>query len=122
MIGGCGQHGEIVQGEEPVWEPLLRAVGERLTGTFMWMYEVELEDGLRLHAYKHIWTRCYVFLTEESQAYTWAPCRRYVRQRLDFALEAALCNWWVLAGWEAEDAEAIREAVSKANAISARES
>lgn len=119
---GCCQGGEIIQGEEPLWEPLLRVVGERLTGTFMWMYEVELDGGLRLHAYKHIWTRSYVFLSEQSRAYQWTPCGRYAHQRLDWALEAALCNWWTLAGWELEDAEAIREAIARANATSSRES
>ena len=35
--------------------------------------------------------------------------------RLDWALEAALCSWWFPDGWDAEDAEAIHEAIRKAN-------
>jgi hypothetical protein len=46
---------------------------------------------------------------------------RYVPLRLDFALEAALCHWWILAGWEEEDAAAIREAIVAANSRAAAE-
>jgi hypothetical protein len=35
--------------------------------------------------------------------------------RLDYALEAALCKWWILAGWDAENAHAVREAIIRAN-------
>ena len=41
----CGRSGRVVQYTDPVWEPLLRAVGPRLTETFMWMHEEELGDG-----------------------------------------------------------------------------
>lgn len=111
----CGLHGFLVQYDEPLWEPLLRVVGERLTGTFMWMDEEEMEDGTRLQAYKHIHTRRYLYLTEEGKAFKRAPCGRFCLQRLDFALEYALCGWWVLSGWEAEDAEAVRKAILDAD-------
>ncbi|HZI91131.1 MAG TPA: hypothetical protein VFD31_05835 [Thermoleophilaceae bacterium] len=86
-----------------------------MAGTFMWMDESALPDGSRVHAYKHIYTRRYLYLTEAGCAYEWTACQRFVRSRLDYALEAALCNWWVLAGWDAEDAEAVRMAILKAN-------
>jgi len=57
MIGRCGQSALQVQLDEPVWRPLVKVVGERLAGAFMWMHEDELEDGSSLHAYKHIHTR-----------------------------------------------------------------
>lgn len=41
----CGLEGYVLQYTRPHWQPLLAAVGERLTGTFMWMHEGELEDG-----------------------------------------------------------------------------
>jgi hypothetical protein len=100
---------------KPVWEPLLEAVGERLAGTFMWMDASELEAGLRMHAYKHIETRRYVFLTEGGPAFRRAPCGRFVPVRLDYALQSVLCPWWVLAGWDEEDAAAIRDAIQRAN-------
>ena len=34
----------------------------------MWMFEVELEDGRKLHAYKHWWTRGYIHLTLDGRA------------------------------------------------------
>ena len=116
-VGGfrCGlEGGDLRHCEKPEWRPLLEAVGERLTEGFMWMFWVELEDGSRLHAYKHYFTRAYLFLTEDGRAFQWAPCGRYAPQRLDWAIEHALCHWWILSGWEAEDAEAIHEAVVKA--------
>jgi len=38
---------------------------------FMWMFEVELESGLRLHAYKHIETRKYLHLDKEGRAFVY---------------------------------------------------
>jgi hypothetical protein len=111
----CGLAGELGQYDEPVWEPLLRVVGDRLVETFMWMHETVLEDGTVLHAYKHIYTRRYLYLTESGAAFEYAPCGAYVPLRLDYALEAALCNWWLLAGWDADDARAVHDAVLRAN-------
>ena len=119
---GCGLHPVWGQIDRPVWEPLLEAVGERLTGTFMWMQQLNLEDGSKVHAYKHSFTRRYLYLSEDGRAYQEAPCETFVEDRLDFALEAALCNWWILAGWEDEDATAIRDAILKANESSAKTS
>ena len=111
----CGLATEDGQYEEPVWEPLLRVVGDRLVGTFMWMQEFRLEDGTALHAYKHIWTRRYLYLTDSGAAFEYTRCGTYARTRLDYALQAALCNWWILAGWDDEDATAVREAIFRAN-------
>ncbi len=97
-----------------MWEPLVEALGERLAEGFMWMHEDRLEDGASLHAYKHVFTRCYLYLTEEGLAFQLAPCGRYVPQRLDFAIQGALCRWWLLSGWDDADAEAVREAVIRA--------
>lgn len=104
----------------PVWEPLLEAVGEHLTSTFMWMFAVALDGGRVLHAYKHIHTRRYLFLGEDGRAYEWARCGRYVSTRLDFAIEAALCSWWLLNDYEDEDAAAIRAAWDQAHERAAR--
>lgn len=71
-------------------------------------------DGSRLHAYKHTCTRCYIFLSEDGQAFEWTACERYAPTRLDWAIEKALCNWWLLDGWEDADVEAIKDAVQRA--------
>ena len=100
-------------GNSPVWQPLLDAVGEHLTGTFMWMYSSRLESGRTVHAYKHIITRAYLFLDEDGRAWQWTPCNRYAPQRLDWAIEAALCQWWLLTDYTETDAAAIRAALDR---------
>jgi len=42
----------MTQYETPHWDPLLKLLAEYLVADFMWMHEVELKDGTRLHAYK----------------------------------------------------------------------
>lgn len=41
-------------------------------GDFMWMHEIELEDGTRLHAYKHYETRRYLHLDHGGRAFVFA--------------------------------------------------
>ena len=64
-----------------------------------------------MHAYKHICTRRYLFLTEDGRAFEYTRCGRFLPLRLDFAIEAALCTWWILSDREQEDADTIRAAV-----------
>jgi len=109
-----GLRGRLVQYTTPVWGPLVEAVGERLAAGFMWMHEAQLSDGTCLHAYKHIHTRRYLYLTVDVRAFEPMPCGRFVALRLDFAIERAMCTWWILSGWEAEDAEAVGDAVDRA--------
>lgn len=47
------------------WPPLLELVPDYVPD-FMWMYEVELEDGTVLQAYKHRWTRRYLYIEDGS--------------------------------------------------------
>ena len=113
--------GSLGQCETPNWQPLLDAVGEHLTGTFMWMSAIELDGGLTLHAYKHISTRAYLYLDESGRAFQWTACGGYARQRLDFAIEAAICNWWTLDGWDEKDRQAVIEALRRAQQVAADE-
>jgi hypothetical protein len=53
------KRGEVIQYEAPHWDPLLKLLAEYLVADFMWMHEVELKDGTRLHAYKNRETRRY---------------------------------------------------------------
>ena len=110
----CGHLGRLAQSTAPVWEPLVAAIGQRLAETFMWMHEEELDDRSVLHAYKHIHTRRYLYLTPDGRAFEHAHCGVFVPMRLDFAIEEALCTWWILSGWDAQDAEAVGDAVVRA--------
>lgn len=58
------------QYDKPEWEPLLELAAEHIDD-FMWMFEVELESGLRLHAYKHVETRRYLHLDKEGRAFVY---------------------------------------------------
>lgn len=114
--GYCyGRLARITQGDSPAWEPLIEAVGERLVGTFMWMYEEEMADGTILHVYKHIHTRRYMHLATDGRAFAYTPCGMRWRMEMSHAIEEALCPWWILSGWEVEDAAAVRDAVYRAS-------
>jgi hypothetical protein len=64
-------HGEMTkQCDEPEWAPLLELTPGHID-EFMWMFEVELESGLRLHAYKHVETRKYLHLDKEGRAFVY---------------------------------------------------
>lgn len=58
------------QYDKPDWDPLLELAAEHVE-EFMWMFEVELESGLRLHAYKHIDTRKSLHLDKEGRAFVY---------------------------------------------------
>lgn len=69
--------GEATQGDTPDWSPLLNLVGERVTGDFMWMFEVTLANGAKLQAYKHVDTRRYVHLAPDGEAFAYEQPDRY---------------------------------------------
>lgn len=54
----------------------MELVGE-LTAWFMWMGELELEDGTSVHSYKHRSTRRYAHLGVDGQAYDYVPPRDF---------------------------------------------
>src|SRR4051794_26496016 len=87
-------HGEVAQARTPDWDPLLDATGPDLAGHFMWMFAVELEDGRRVHAYKHTATRNYLHLSDTGEAFQYVPIGLYRPVELADLLEAALCDWW----------------------------
>jgi hypothetical protein len=68
--------GKVVNYSEPKWQPLLDFARECIDD-FMWMHEVELEDGTHLQAYKHIWTRRYIHLTGDGRAFVYVDRDRY---------------------------------------------
>jgi len=77
MEGAEGIHGRTVQYEQPDWGPLLRVVGQHLARRLMWMAEIELRDGTRVHAYKHIDTRRYLHLDTSGRAFAFRQDASY---------------------------------------------
>lgn len=81
--------GQIVNERDlaPEWQPLLNL----LAGDFMWMFAVDLEDGRRIHAYKHSRTRRYIHLDADSNAFVYTDAGRYrqfdARKLLEMVLE-----------------------------------
>jgi hypothetical protein len=68
--------GEMLRSDTPEWKPLLDLAPDRIDD-FMWMFEVELETGTRLHAYKHRWTRRYLHLACDGRAFAYCGDSRY---------------------------------------------
>lgn len=63
-------HGETTGSDTPNWDPLLELAPAQVD-EFMWMFEVQLDSGLRLHAYKHWETRKYLHLDTEGRAFVY---------------------------------------------------
>lgn len=74
--GGHKLRGGEMQGDKPNWEPLLELAPEEIDD-FMWMFEVELEDGAMVQAYKHWWTRGYVHLDFGGRAFVFTEDNLY---------------------------------------------
>ena len=60
----------------------------------MWMYDVRLAGGRYLQAYKHYYTRRYIFLDAGCNAFAYLGHERYGPVAVADALEAALSPWW----------------------------
>lgn len=82
--------GTLVQYEEPTWEPLLNLLGAERVADFMWMHEIALVTGERVHAYKHIDTRRYIHLSDAGKTYTYIDRERYTPIPAFEAVELAL--------------------------------
>jgi hypothetical protein len=50
---------------------------------WMWMFEVRLSDGRRVHAYKHYWTRRYVHLAEDGTGFLYNGDERERYEEVD---------------------------------------
>ena len=88
--------GALAQYERPDWEPLIALVGVDVVGCFMWMNELELEDGLRVHAYKGIATRRYLHVGVDGRTFAHRPPDRFEEVTPPEALEAAFAEWEAL--------------------------
>jgi hypothetical protein len=81
--------GGEMQGDQPNWEPLLELAPEEIDD-FMWMFEVELEDGAMVQAYKHWWTRGYVHLDFGGRAFVFTEDNLYEEVDAEELLAAVL--------------------------------
>jgi hypothetical protein len=112
--------GELVQYDVPDWQPLYGLIGIELADWFMWMHEIELADGARVHAYKHISTRRYFHLAHDGRAFAYTRRGRYAEIGRSWAIHLVFDGWEELASWpedlgEAADArEALEWAIRRA--------
>lgn len=102
----------MTNGDDPVWAPLEAAVGDELVGWFMWMYEVRLDDGTALQAYKHRSTRRYLHLDDACRAFGYDD-GRYPQFPLAQAIDAVFASWPVLGATRA-DLELVDDAWDRA--------
>ncbi len=105
--------GQLRQHERPEWNPLVRLLGHELAPWFMWMCEVELADGGRMQAYKHIATRRYVHLADDGRALAQTANGTYRAIDLEHAIRHAFHGWQQLVP-PPDDAAAIRAALREA--------
>jgi hypothetical protein len=106
-------HGTVRQGDTPDWAPLEELVGVELCGQFMWIFDVELADGTRLNAYKHIWTRCYFNLADDGRAFHYAADGRY-REVDQYTAIVGVFEDWEGCQPTASEVEALRVALRRA--------
>ncbi|HUZ29430.1 MAG TPA: hypothetical protein VMU90_09325 [Solirubrobacteraceae bacterium] len=69
--------GRTVQVTQPNWDALRALVDDELADRFMWMSEVELEDGTRLHGYQDEPSRRYLHLADDGRAFYFTREARY---------------------------------------------
>lgn len=105
--------GQLRQHESPDWKPLVEILGNELAPWFMWMCEVELVDGGRIQAYKHVATRRYVHLADDGRALEHTADGNYRLVNLEHAIRHAFQGWQHLLP-RPEDAAVIRAALREA--------
>jgi hypothetical protein len=111
MLRNAPIDGQLLQYDTPNWEPLRHLVGDEVTGWFMWMHEVELADGERLQAYKHVATRRYLHVAEDGRTFVFAGEQAYMPVGRRDAVDAALRDWELLIP-RPDDMVAVRAALA----------
>jgi hypothetical protein len=101
---------------EPVWEPIEALLPDELTECFMSMYQSTTEEGLIIHAYKHIDTRRYQLIDQHGGTwrYTGGRGHTYCRIPLGSALEEAFCGWGDLMGYTPALGELVAQQIAVA--------
>jgi hypothetical protein len=102
------KRGQIGERREPNWEPILH-LARVYVEEFMWMGEIELTGGTRLQAYKHYWTRRYIYLDDEANAFGYRGDGLYrkvaeeeLRERFDLVIRREDPAAREALGWEDE--------------------
>lgn len=89
------KRGEITSWDEPVWEPLKTLLGIYVED-FMWMFAVKLEDGTRIHGFKHGHTRSYLYLSDDDRTFVYEEPNLYreveAREIVNLAMPA-ICDF-----------------------------
>lgn len=83
-----------MQYDTPDWTPLEAAIGSEIADWFMWMFELRLADGSRVHGYKHQTTRRYLHLTTDGRAFVYRA-ERYAEVDLAYAIADTFIGWEV---------------------------
>ncbi|HEY2478324.1 MAG TPA: hypothetical protein VGI17_06300 [Solirubrobacterales bacterium] len=78
--------------KQHIWEPLLELAPEDIDA-FMWMFEGELEDWTPVQAYKHRWTRQYIYLDHEGHAFDEVRPNRFEEVEPRLLLEEVMGVW-----------------------------
>jgi hypothetical protein len=104
MHEGVVLSGETINAKNPEWEPLLKLAPE-IVDDFMWMFEVELEDGQRVQAYKHYWTRRYLHLDDTGRAFVYTDDDRYQQVGTAWLLDKVVLQRSLLRPHEEFEAE-----------------
>jgi len=110
--------GTVVQAEDPDWSSLEAVLGTDLAGWFMWMYELRLDDGTRVDAYKHVTTRRYLHLTATGSALRYNVEGRYLGIDLASAITTAF-DGWRCAGPGPREVQHLTAAVASARRLAA---
>ena len=98
ILPGVGWHGPIDgeprQFDSPAWGPLEKVLcSDDLCGHFMWMLDIELEDGVIINEYKHRWTRQCLNLAGDGRAFIYVGGERYQEADLTLAIGAVFLGW-----------------------------
>jgi hypothetical protein len=93
MLRDGTTHGTSLRSDEPNWQPLVDLIGTNLADWFISMFDIELDDEVRVHAYKHIATRRYFHLAEDGRAFVYAGNERYREIRPRHAIYEAFAGW-----------------------------
>jgi hypothetical protein len=90
--------------QQPVWEPLL-GLARIYVDEFMWMGEIELDNATRLQLYKHSWTRRYLHLDGEGNAWFYREDGRYEQLVDDIVRHFNRIVRWHYPGQHQEESE-----------------
>jgi hypothetical protein len=93
MLGDDTIRGIARRSDAPEWRPLVDLIGTELAEWFMWMFDLALAEGARVHAYKHVATRRYLHLAEDGRAFVYEGDERYREILPRRAIHMAFAGW-----------------------------